>query len=181
MHGARKTLLFEQRDPVSQFDIWKLRLGEQQPVPVLQTRFNELRASVSPDGRWIAYMSDESGRFEVYVQPITGSGAKVPISTEGGMEPVWNRNGRELFYLNGPRLMAVDVSAGPRFSVTSPRLLFEGGFDETRQAVADSHLFDVTPDGRQFVMLKSDVAPATSFNVILNWFATLRGRVPNVP
>jgi hypothetical protein len=96
------------------------------------------------------------------------------------MEPVWNRNGRELFYLNGHRLMAVDVSAGPRFSMTSPRLLFEGGFDSVGR-LSDSHVFDVTPDGRQFVTLKSDVAPATSFNVILNWFATLRGRVPSVP
>src|ERR1700676_5576985 len=84
--------------------------------PFLRTPFNEGAARFSPDGRWLAYISDESGRFEVYVQSYPGPGGKWQISTEGGTEPVWTRNGRELFYRSGDKMMAVDVATQPGFA-----------------------------------------------------------------
>ena len=75
-----------------------LRLSDRKAQPFLRTPFNETAPRFSPDGRWLAYISDESGRFEIYVQPYPGPGGKWQISTEGGTEPVWNPNGRELFY-----------------------------------------------------------------------------------
>ena len=156
-HGPRhawapdgRTLLFgEQQDP---FKWTSGCCGSTSKSRYLSSRHASMNSGrgLCRTDRGMTYVSDESGRFEVYVQPITGGGAKVPISTEGGTEPVWNRNGRELFYLSGDRLMAVDVSAGSRFSVTRQRLLFEGGFDTVvADAVHIAHQYDVTPDGHR--------------------------------
>jgi Tol biopolymer transport system component len=101
-------LAFIEVNPTTGVDIWVLRMGDpsassgqvRKAQPFLRTPFNESVPRFSPDGRWLAYISNESGRFEVYVQPYPGPGGKWQISTEGGMEPVWNRNGRELFYRN---------------------------------------------------------------------------------
>src|SRR6266853_1468333 len=83
----------------------------------------------SPDGRWPVYISDESGRFEIYVQPYPGAGGKWQISTEGGTEPVWNPNGRELFYRSGNKMMAADIATQPNFAAGKPRVLFEGRYE----------------------------------------------------
>ncbi len=105
-------LAFHENNPTTQRDIWVLRMGDpsassgqvRKAQPFLRTPFNESAARFSPDGRWLAYVSDESGRYEVYVQPYPGPGGKRQISTEGGTEPVWSRNGRELFYRNGKKM-----------------------------------------------------------------------------
>jgi hypothetical protein len=96
--------------------------------PFLRTPFNETAPQFSPDGRWLAYISDESGRDEIYVQPYPGPGGKWEISTEGGTEPVWNPNGQELFYRSGDKMMAVDVTTQLGFAAGKPRMLFEGPY-----------------------------------------------------
>ncbi len=111
------------------------------------------------------------------MQPFPGPGGKRQISTEGGQEPVWAGNGRELFYRNGDRMMAVEITTEPTFSASTPRLLFEGSFLRSAGFPA---FYDVTPDGQRFVMLQQ-VGPdsgATQINVVLNWFEELKQRVP---
>ena len=105
-------------------DIWIAPLtGERKPQSFLQTKFNEMQARFSPDDRWIAYMSEESGRYEVYVQPFPGPGGKWQISTNGGTTPVWAQNGRELFYMSSGKLMSVGVTTQPTFSASTPRIV----------------------------------------------------------
>jgi eukaryotic-like serine/threonine-protein kinase len=114
-----------QINPVTGRDIWVLRLKDRKAEPFLVTRFTEGAPDFSPDGRWLTYVSDESGRPEIYVQPYPGPGGKWQISTDGGTEPLWSRSGRELFYRSGARMMAVDVTTQPTFSAGKPRILFD--------------------------------------------------------
>ena len=106
-------LAFVEINPTTGLDIWVLRMGDRKAQPFLRTQFNESAPQFSPDGRWLVYTSNESGRTEVYVQPYPGPGGKWQISTEGGTEPVWNRNGRELFYRTGDKMMAVGARGLP--------------------------------------------------------------------
>jgi Tol biopolymer transport system component/predicted Ser/Thr protein kinase len=179
-------LAFHEVNPTTQRDIWVLRMGDPSPgsgqvrkaQPFLRTPFNESASRFSPDGRWLAYVSDESGRFEVYVQPYPGPGGKWQISTEGGTEPVWNPNGRELFYRSGGKMMAVDIATQPGFAVGKPRMLFEGQYAPTPATAPN---YDVTPDGQRFLMLKpseQEQAAPTQINVVLNWFEELKQKVP---
>jgi hypothetical protein len=153
-------------------------MGERKAQPFLRTRFDEAVPRFSPDGRWLAYVSNESGHNEIYVQPYPGPDGKWQISTEGGREPVWNRNGRELFYRSGDKMMAVEITTQPNFIVGKPRMLFEGRY---RPTPATSPNYDVSPDGQRFLMLKpveqAQSAP-TQINVVLNWFEELKRRVP---
>lgn len=171
-------LAFIEVAPTTGIDIWVLRLRARTAQPFLRTSFNETSPQFSPDGRWLEYISDESGRFEVYVQPFPGPGGKWQISTEGGAEPLWNPNGRELFYRNGDKMMAVDISAQPNFSIGKPKVLFEGKYELTPATLTN---YDVSPDGQRFLMLKpseqTQVAP-TQINVVLNWYEELKRRVP---
>ena len=155
-------------------DLYVLSLdGNSSPTPFVKTQFSDWGARFSPDGKWIAYISDASGRYEVYVRPFPGEGSQWQISTGGGEEPVWSRDGQEIFYRNGTKWMAVDVKTGSAFSVTPPRLLFSGPFVNV-----PGPSYDVGPDGR-FVMIEGPPeAPVTRFNVVLNWFDELRRLVP---
>jgi hypothetical protein len=121
--------------------------------------------------------SDESGRTEVYVQPFQGPGSKWQISTEGGMQPVWSRDGREIFYREGDRLFAVSLLTEPSFSPSKPRLLLAG-----RNEPGGNHTYyDVAPDGKSFVFLRAaerEAAPIREIHVVLNWFEELRRRAP---
>ncbi len=123
-------------------------------------------------------MSDESGPYEIYVQPYRGPGGKWQISTEGGTEPKWNPNGRELFYRSGDKMMAVDIATQPGFSAGKPRMLFEGRY---QLSPVQSDDYDVSRDGQRFLMLKpidqGEGAP-TQINVVLNWFEELKQKVP---
>jgi len=171
-------LAYGEVNPTSGQNIWILRMNDRKALPFHRTGTNENEPRFSPDGRWLAYISDESGRVEIYVQPYPGPGGKWQISTEGGAEPVWNPNGRELFYRNGDKMMAVDISTQPGFAASTPRMLFEGQYEQPPVPV---HNFDVSPDGQHFLMLKpvgeEQTAP-TQINVILNWFEELKRRVP---
>ena len=158
-------------------DIWILPMeGDRTPVPYLTTPFNERSPSFSPDGRFIAYVSDASGRDEVYVQLYPGPGPREVISTNGGHQPVWSRDGKELFYRDGDRMMAVAVQMKPEFRAGVPELLFEGRFLSERPS-SGSQSYDVSLDGRRFLMVQS-ADRATEFYVVLNWFEELEARVP---
>jgi len=173
-------LAFIEINPTTSYDIWVLPTGPGQvrkPQPFLRTTFNESVPRFSPDGHWMAYISDESGRYEVYVQSYPGPGGKWQISTEGGMEPVWNPNGRELFYRSGDKMMAVDIVTQPIFAAGKPHVLFEGQYMPTPTT---SPNYDVSPDGQRFLMIKeSEQAPsATQIVVVQNWFEELKQKVP---
>src|SRR5262249_37087332 len=121
-----ETLAFNRQtaDTSSDVDALSLR-GEPHPRAVVKTPAFEGGAEFSPDGRWLVYASDESGQMQVYVRPFPGPDRKWPVSTEGGTSPRWNKNGREVFYRNGNKMMAVDVAISPELELSSPRLLFE--------------------------------------------------------
>jgi eukaryotic-like serine/threonine-protein kinase len=173
-----KLLAFLEVDQTTGYDIGVLRMGDRSAQPFLRTPFSEAVPRFSPDGRWLAYLSNESGRYEIYVQPYPGPGGKWQISTEGGTEPVWNPDGRELFYRSGDKMMAVDITTQPSFSAGKPRVLFEGRYEP---APLTNPNYDVSRDGQRFLMLKpagqADEA-ATQINVVLNWFEELKRLVP---
>ncbi len=166
------------RDAVAQGgrDIWTLALegapAELKPAPFLESPYNKGQARFSPDGKRVAYASNESGRDEIYVVPYPNTGGKTQISTEGGTAPQWARNGRELFYRSGNRMMAVEVESGAAFRAGAPKMLFE------RAGLTDG--FDVAPDGQRFLVIKPGAAPAQAgeLRVVVNWFEELRRRVP---
>lgn len=158
-------------------DLWVLPLSEdRKPRPFFQSKFNETTPAFSPDGHWLAYVADDSGHPEVYVQPFPGPGAKYPISVGGGTEPAWARNGREIFYRNDDRMMVAEITEQPQFRASTPRLLFVGSFART----AGRTNYDVSPDGQHFLMFKvgeQDQA-SSQINITLNWFRELQERVP---
>jgi Tol biopolymer transport system component len=171
-------LAFVEINPTTGLDIWVLRMSDRKAQPFHRTPFTEGTPRFSPDGRWLSYISGESGRFEIYVQPYPGPGGKWQISTEGGTEPVWNPNGRELFYRSGDKMMAVDVATKPSFSAGKPRMLFQGQYAPT---VGTAPNYDVSSDGQRFLMVQSSEqagAAPTQINVVLNWFEELKRRVP---
>ena len=127
--------------------------------------------SLSPDGRWLAYTSESTGRTEIWVRPFPGPGPAVRVSSNGGTEPVWARNGKELYYIEGGGLMAVAVDAGATFNFKPAMRLFESAYGRSDQAPS----YDVTPDGR-FVMIKSDNSGQKPISVILNWQERLNAR-----
>ena len=159
-------------DPV---DISILRLRDRNTEAFLQTQSMIGGAQFSPDGHWLAYVSTESGRSEIYVQPYPGPGGKWQISTEGGTEAVWNPNGRELFYRTGSKMMAVDVMTQPAFSPGKPKVLFESPY---RRSPSIQPNYSVSPDGQRFLMLKpAEVQAATQINVVLNWIEDVKKKV----
>jgi Tol biopolymer transport system component len=172
-----RTLAFIRQTSETAGDIYTLSLdGPPNPVPVVKTPGYDGGAMFSPDGRWMAYVSNESGQRDVYVRPNTGPDRKVQVSTGGGTHPRWNPNGRELFYRNGNKMMVVDVSIRSGDIVPSPpRVLFDQRYDfGSAQTVAN---YDVSPDGQRFVMVKDD-SDAGRLNVVLHWFEDVMGRVP---
>jgi eukaryotic-like serine/threonine-protein kinase len=172
-------LAFHENNPKTQKDIWVLRMSDRKAQPFLVTPFNEGAPTFSPDGHWLAYVSNESGRPEIYVQPYPGPGGKWQISTEGGTEPAWNRNGKELFYRSGDKMMALDVATQPSFSAGKPRLLFERQYYKSDWPLI-STAYDVSADGQRFLMVKGteQAASVTQINVVLNWFEELKQKVP---
>jgi Tol biopolymer transport system component len=150
--------------------------------PLLNTRFGELNPSLSPDGRWIAYDSNESGQSEIYVRPFPEvDGGRWQVSTGGGVQPVWARSGRELFYRDGNAIVAVPVQAGPSFAAGNPKTLFEGRYV---LGGGGHRSYDVASDGQRFLMIKaapaagSEDAQPARFIIVENWFEELRRLVP---
>jgi hypothetical protein len=164
-------------NPGTGYDLFTLSLKDDKPQPFLRTPSVETAPCFSPDGHFIAYASDESGRVEIYVRPYPGPGGKSQISIGGGSEPVWNPKGGELFYRAENKMMVVDVTTQPTFSAGKPKMLFEGPYVPTPRSFPD---YDVSPDGQRFLMLKpsQQTQSPAQINVALNWFEELKQRVP---
>jgi eukaryotic-like serine/threonine-protein kinase len=156
-------------------NIWILPLKDRTPHVFVASSSIESAPSYSPDGRWIAYSSNESGRSEIFVRPYPGPGGKWQISTEGGTEPVWNPKGRELFYRVGQKMMAVDYTEQPTFSAGKPKMLFQGPYTPTPRSASD---YDVSSDGQRFLMLKAAEQAPGEISVVLNWTAELKQKAP---
>ena len=172
-------LVFRQQGSAG-WDIGMLRLDERntEATMLLDESFNELQPAVSPDGRWLAYTSDESGRFEVFVQSFPELRGKKQVSSGGGREPVWKRDGTELFYREGDKMMSVATTLAPDLFLGRPELLFESSYSNSPFGSATN--YDIAEDGR-FLMVQSEDDEAEEpmrINVVLNWFEELKARVP---
>ena len=173
-------LAISQLRPASALDILIARLdGTGEPEPFLQTRFTESSGTFSPNGRWLAYMSNETGRFEIYVRDLRRPERRWPVSVDGGSEPVWSRSGNELYFRRGTNLMAVSIGRGPQDEprVGQPVRLLEGAYE---QDASSGHAnFDVGDETRPFLMVQNAGGLRTHrMTVVLDWFNELRRRVP---
>jgi serine/threonine-protein kinase len=160
----------------SQRDIWVVDAeGREPPAPFVASPANEFSPCFSPDGRWLAYVSNETGRNEVYVRPYPPPGPVTAVSIDGGTEPVWRRDGAELFYRHGDDLVAVAVKAGPRFTVGAPRRVLQ---TDMVPNAAGNPGYDVTPDGRRFLMLRPAGASVEEVRLVLGWLGELAQVAP---
>jgi Tol biopolymer transport system component len=169
-------IAYSQRMSTSNSDIWALPLfGDRKPFPIVQTEFSETSATFSPDGRWVAYSSSLGGESNVFAQPFPAAGERYQVSRDGGTEPRWRGDGKELFYMTPDgTMMAVTVETSVRFEFGSPRVLFPTGADTQLQFTLGRR-YAVTKDGKRFLVIRgsaeSRLAPVT---VITNWPATIR-------
>ena len=145
--------------------------GDRKPFAVIAGPGFMTESRVSPNGKWIAYNSNESGGAEIYVQNFPPAGGRWQISTEGGSDPSWNLNGKELFYLSGDRLMAVDVKTDTdRFEPGTPHLLFEAPIGNTLR-----NAYVVAPDGQKFLVnTRVQTTNSLPMTVVLNWPAEVK-------
>jgi dipeptidyl aminopeptidase/acylaminoacyl peptidase len=155
--------------------IWVLPVtgdvAQRKPVLLHDTSFSESNGEISPDGRFVAYVSQESGAAEIYVQPFPGPGAKIRISTQGGQWPRWSHSGRELFYWTPTRsaLMAADIQATSVFRAGLPHEVFK---------MFSGSTWDVAPDGKRFLVELFATGTSLRLETVVNWFDELRRRVP---
>jgi Tol biopolymer transport system component len=164
-------LIFSMLGSNNQYDIWVLPLtGDRKPFPFLQTSASEDFGRLSPDGRWLAYQSNETGTMEVFVTAFPGRDGKWQISSQGGLIPMWSRDGNELFYISpDSKMMAVDVKSGTRFEHGPPKPLFD--FPSLA-----AFGFDVSPDGKRFLVPAPLEQAQKPMTLIINWAADLKKR-----
>ncbi len=174
-----KVIAYTRMDFVTNFEVWLASIaGDRKARPLLTNKFSEASPKFSPDGKWLAYCSNESGRPEAYVVQVADrqARAKIQVSTDGGTDPMWRRKGGEIFYRNGDKMMAVSVSEGATLTLSKPRELWTRHFMQGSAAscgmpgVASAN-YDVTADGERFVMIedKDQDAVAKQINVVLNF------------
>jgi eukaryotic-like serine/threonine-protein kinase len=155
--------------------------GDRKPLPILQSEFNETQGALSPNGKWLAYTSDETGGYQVYVQPFLGrpvsggngphSSGKWRISSDSGMQPRWRSDGKELFYVSLDRkIVSVSVKTGPAFEAGMPAPLFAS----TIAVGSILTQYDITPDGKRFLISESNERGSASVTLQLNWPATVK-------
>ena len=170
-------ILYQELNPKTNFDLWVLPLsGEQKPFPFLQSEFYEGQGRFSPDGKWVAYTSNESGTWQVYVQSFPASGGKWQVSTNGGVQPQWRRDGKELFYLSLDRkLMALEVKgSGSTFAAGVPKELLELRL-QTLALPGPRNFYVAAANGRRFLVTSTPEGGATTpTTVVLNWTADLK-------
>ncbi len=167
-----QALAYEVNHPVTGRDIWLFHFQERQSRPYLETQFDEGMAMFSPDGRWMAFESNESGRYEIYLGRYPGTGERRQISSDGGSGPLWSRNGKEIFFRNGPRMMVVNVETEGKLTLGQPRLLFEN--------LTLRQVYDVSPDSQRFITIEEGEPQSAPTQLILvqNWFEELKRIVP---
>jgi serine/threonine-protein kinase len=178
-----RQLIFSDESPQTDIDLMTLELdGTRRVTPLLQSRFTERNGAISPDGRWLAYEANDSGRFEIYVRPYpdVSRGLSV-VSTNGGAKPVWTRSGEELIYASPTgALMRVGVSRGPSWSATTPSVVVKEGY--LTNPVWWGRSYDVSPDGQRFLMIKEGgpegTTSPTSLVVVQHWFEELKRLAP---
>ena len=158
-------------------DILSIYLGgDTISKPLFNSRFNETHPELSPDEHWLAYVSDESGKEEVYACSFPDLINKIQISKDGGIEPLWSKKGNELYYrdVTGHKIMAVRFIAEKDLQIGKPRLLFQGKFRASSGPWGRN--YDITPDGSMFLMIEEGVmaSEATQINVVLNWTQELK-------
>jgi Tol biopolymer transport system component len=177
-----KTLAFTQMDnPQSGSDIYTLSLdGDKKPRALLQTKFSEGSPKFSPNGAWLAYSTNESGQPEIWAMAYP-SGERIHISTNGGTDPLWRHDGRQLYYRLGDQMMVVDLSYGPSLKASKPRVLWKGNYlagagSSCGMAGPTSANYDVTPDGERFLMIEdaSSAAESDRLRVVSNWSVELK-------
>ncbi len=171
-------LLFDEGGPsqVGGTGIWVMRLdGDRTPRPFFTEPAGERDGQISPDGRWVAYQVLVASRQEVYVTPFPGPGARHQVSTDGGAEPLWSRDGRELLFQNGTKMMAVSVAPGTAFSASTPRVVYEGRFVKS---INGNTSWSLSPDGQRFlrIQLVEPERAISEFGLVLNWFSELKQR-----
>ena len=170
------TLVFMRSTQETSFDILMLSLRNPTEIrPLLKTAAYEGGARLSPDGRWLVYVSNESGQNDVYLRAFPAVDRRWSISTQGGTQPLWNPNGKEIFYRNGDKMMAVDVTTTPQVKLSTPRVLFEQRY--AYGAGITMANYDVTQDGQRFIMVK-DESGAARLNIVLNWLSELTRMAP---
>ncbi|MGZ8838990.1 MAG: TolB family protein, partial [Candidatus Aminicenantales bacterium] len=172
------TLAFVEDHPKTSEDILLLDMKSRRVTPFLNSKASEGWPEFSADGRWLAYSSNESGRYEVWVRPFPGPGGRWQISKEGGLHPVWSKDGKQLFYRQANQVWVVDVGTESGFSAGKPRLLFEKGEFRQGTPVRD---WDLWPDGQGFLMVKNEEEksqPLTEIVLVQNWFEELKRLVP---
>jgi Tol biopolymer transport system component len=168
-------LLYRSTDSVTNTDLWVLPLsGGKKPFPFIKTPFEERDGQFSPDGKWIAYQSNESGQFEIYVQPFPGPGGKFQISTNGGAQPRWNKNGKEIFYISlDSKMMAAPVklsSDSQSLETGAPSVLFQVRIAGGPLPGLFKQEYAVSADGQQFLVnLDTGEGTISPINVVLNW------------
>lgn len=176
-----KYLSFDQAERGT-FGVWMLPLaGERKPVPFVRSKAQTGAGKFSPDGKWVVYCSLESGKAEIYVQPWPGPGPKIQISADGGTDPLWRADGKEIFYRDGPKMMAVPVTPGASFHAGRPQVLWEGDYTHGLSSScgikgATNTGYDVSPDGRRFLMIKDNDQNtySTKIVVVMNWVEELK-------
>jgi Tol biopolymer transport system component len=170
------TLATARRTTEGLVDIYVLPLaGDGAPRALVTGPSFEGGPQFSPDGRWLAYVSNESGQFQVYLRHYPGPEGRWTVSTAGGTAPIWNHTGNELFYRNGNKMMAVSVATTPDVTLTTPRVIFEGLYSYgSTVALAN---YDVSADGQRFLMVKNESGVA-HLSVVLNWFSEVARLAP---
>ncbi|MEO5896436.1 MAG: hypothetical protein ABIS06_12105 [Vicinamibacterales bacterium] len=165
-------LVFAECSLLSRGTLWLMRLrGDRTARELLRSAAN---GQISPDGRWLAYQSTTSGQLEVYLLPFPGPGARVAVSANGGENPLWSSDGRELFYISrDEKTMVVSITPGTTLSVSAPRVLYEGRYRPGSNAVTP---FDISLDGRRFLRVQQvqPDRPVTRIDIVLNWLSELR-------
>jgi WD40 repeat protein len=171
-------LLYRSFDPKTGFDLWILPMsgatGDKKPFPFLKTQYDERNGQFSPDGKWIAYQSDESGGFEIYVQPFPGPGGRFQISTNGGTQPRWNKNGKEIFYISlDSKMMAAPVKLSPggqSLEKGTPAILFPVRIAGASLPGAPREQYVVSGDGQRFLVnLEAGEGTTSPIMIIYNW------------